>query len=282
VVAKSGTYYVEVTQGDGSYEAQLEVYRYGGEARKQTQTIFLDTDGQRLNTGVFYGRGVTTLSPLRSFLGKWGISRSREADVVKRIKATVQENVDGDLRRSGLSKYVSVKVLTSLDVKKDPYGKPGVSRVVVGGTIDQSGIFTIGISQSVDPGNYDREETSLVLLDILSGSPADWGDASLNYFLKPRSDRLAFVGHAVGNVISHEVGHLIGNWHTDDGDRIANLMDAGGQNFGLLFGVGKDGVGGTKDDVDVDFGKDRFQPDDGFTGTENTLARSVFGMSTRR
>ena len=45
VAAKSGTYYVEVTQGDGSYQAQLEVYRYGGAAKKQTQTIFLDTDG---------------------------------------------------------------------------------------------------------------------------------------------------------------------------------------------------------------------------------------------
>ena len=92
----------------------------------------------------------------------------------------------------------------------------------VGGTIEQSGVDTIGIAQSIDPGNYDREES----------------------------------GHAVGNVISHEVGHLIGNWHTDNTDRVANLMDAGGENFGLLFGVGKDGVGGTKDDPDVDFGKD--------------------------
>jgi hypothetical protein len=281
VVSRAGTYYVEVTQGDGSYEAQLEVYRYGGEARRQTQTIFLDTDGQRLNTGIFGGRGVTTLSPLRSFLGRWGISRAREADLIKRIKATVQENLDTDLRRSGLSKYVSVKVVTSRDTK-DPFGKAGVSRVVVGGTIQESGVPTIGIAQSIDPGNFDREETALVLLDVLSSSPGEYGPASLNSYLTSRSDRLAFVGHAVGNVISHEVGHFIGNWHTDNSDRVANLMDAGGENFALLFGVGRDGVGGTKDDPDVDFGQDRFEPDEGFTGTENTLARSVFGMSTRR
>ena len=281
VVARSGTHYVEVTQGDGAYEAQLEVYRYGGEAKKQTQTIYLDTNGQRLNTGIFGGRGVTTLSPLRSFLGKWGLSRSNEAALIKKIKSTVQENLDADLRRSGLSKYVSVKVVTSLD-GKDPYGRAGVSRVVVGGTIEESGVPTIGIAQSIDPGNFDREETALVLLDVLSSSPDEYGDASLNYWMTKRSNRLSFVGRAVGNVVSHEVGHFIGSWHTDNSDRIANLMDAGGENFGLLFGVGKDKVGGTKDDVDVDFGQDRFEPDEGFTGVENTLARSVFGMSTRR
>ena len=59
-------------------------------------------------------------------------------------------------------------------------------------------------------------------------------------------------------------------------------MDAGGENLGLLFGVGKDGVGGTKDDLDVDFRKDRFYPFEGFTGTEDTLGRSVWGISTRR
>jgi hypothetical protein len=281
VVARSGTYYVEVTQGNGAYQAQLEVYRYGGEAKKQTQTIYLDTNGQRLNTGIFGGRGVTTLSPLRAFLGRWGLARSQEVALIKKIKATVQENLDADLRRSGLSRYVSVKVVTSLD-GKDPYGRAGVSRVVVGGTIEESGVYTIGIAQSIDPGNYDREETALVLLDVLSSSPDEFGEASLNSWMTRRSNRLSFVGQAVGNVISHEVGHFIGNWHTDNSNSTANLMDAGGENFNLLFGVGKDRVGGTRDDVDVDFRKDRFEPDEGFTGIEDTLARSVFGMSTRR
>lgn len=281
VVARSGTYYVEVTDGDGAYKAQLEVYRYGGAAKKQTQVIYLDTDGQRINTGVFGGRGVTNLSPLRAFLGKWGLSRSQERALVKRIKAVVQENLDADLRRSGLSKYVSVKVVTSFD-GKDPYGKAGVSRVVVGGTIEESGIPTIGIAQSIDPGNYEREENALVLLDVLSGPRSEYGEATLNSYLTKKSNRLAFVGQAVGNVVAHEVGHFIGNWHTENSDHRANLMDAGGENFAMLFGVGRDGVGGTKDDVDVDFGRGPFEAQEGFTGIEDTLARSVFGMSTRR
>jgi hypothetical protein len=281
VVARSGVYFVEVTQGGGAYQAQLEVYRYGGEARKQTQTIYLDMDGERLNTGIFGGRGVTTLSPLRSFLGKWGITRGQERALVNRIKAVVQENLDADLRRSGLSRYVSVKVVTSLD-GRSPYGRAGVSRVVVGGTIQESGVYTIGIAQSIDPGNYDREETALVLLDVLSGTPDEYGEATLNSYLTRRSNRVGFVGQAIGNVVSHEVGHYIGNWHTDNTDARANLMDAGGENFDVLFGVGRDKVGGTRDDVDVDFGHGHFEPEEGFTGFEDTLARSTFGMSTRR
>jgi hypothetical protein len=238
-------------------------------------------DGERLNTGIFGGRGVTTLSPLRSFLGKWGITRGQERALVNRIKAVVQENLDADLRRSGLSRYVSVKVVTNLD-GRSPYGRAGVSRVVVGGTIQESGVYTIGIAQSIDPGNYDREETALVLLDVLSGTPDEYGEASLNSYLTRRSNRVGFVGQAIGNVVSHEVGHYIGNWHTDNSDASANLMDAGGENFDNLFGVGRDKVGGTRDDVDVDFGHGLFEPDEGFTGFEDTLARSTFGMSTRR
>jgi hypothetical protein len=55
-------------------------------------------------------------------------------------------------------------------------------------------------------------------------------------------------------------------------------MDQGG-NFPVLYGVGPDGVGGTADDDDVDFGEDVFNPLEGFTGLEDTLNRSVFGLT---
>ena len=47
-------------------------------------------------------------------------------------------------------------------------------------------------------------------------------------------------------------------------------MDQGG-NFPLLFGVGPDGIGGTADDTDVDFGEDVLNPNEGFAGPEDTL-----------
>lgn len=280
VVRRSGTHYVEITSGDGVYEAELEVYRYGGAARRQTQTIFLDMDGQRLNTGIFYGRGVTRLSPMRSFLGRWGLPRSAEKGLTERIRATVQENLVADLRKAGLSNSVDVRVVTSME-SPELYGRPGVTRVIVGGTIEESGVYTIGIAQSIDPGNYDREETGLLLLDSLS-EPGNKQEApySLNSYIGRGSNRAAFIGRALGNVVSHEVGHMIGNWHVDETNAQANIMDAGG-NFPLLFGVGRDGLGGTADDPDVDLGPDRFNIWEGFTGIEDTLSRSVWAMSSR-
>jgi hypothetical protein len=55
-------------------------------------------------------------------------------------------------------------------------------------------------------------------------------------------------------------------------------MDAGG-NFPLLFGVGADGIGGTADDPDVDFGLDTLNPGEGFTGLENTRTRVRWGLT---
>ncbi len=80
------------------------------------------------------------------------------------------------------------------------------------------------------------------------------------------------MGSAIGNVTAHEAGHFFGNWHVDQFNDRANLMDQGG-NFPLLYGVGPDNVGGTADDPDVDFGEDAFSAAEGFTGTEDTLSR---------
>jgi hypothetical protein len=148
------------------------------------------------------------------------------------------------------------------------------------GTIDESGVSTIGIAQSIDPGNFDTEESALVLLDLLSDPGGPDVPYSLNTYMTSASDRIAFVGQAVGNVTAHEAGHFFGNWHTDNSSPRVNLMDAGGENFQNLFGVGPDQVGGTADDVDVDFGDDAFEPEEGFVGIEDTLGRIVFGVTS--
>jgi hypothetical protein len=178
---------------------------------------------------------------------------------------------------SGLNKRFKLKILNSKD-DPDPWGQANVSRIVVGGTIAESGVSTIGISQSIDPGNFETEETALVLLDEVSqaAGPED----SFNTYIGPASDKIAFIGHALGNVVAHEGGHFFGNWHTDNGDATLNVMDSGGTNFDGLFGVGPDGIGGTADDVDVDFGDDAFSPSEGFVGTEDTLGRVAFGVTS--
>lgn len=284
VAGAKGTYYVEVTGGSGRYTATVEGYRYGGAKGKQTQTVFLDTDGARLNTNIFGGPGVRTFSPLKSFLSGWGLKAKDEKALVNRIKAVMRTQIQSDLVKSGLSPYVNVNVVASQDVK-DPWGKPGVTRVILGGTIDQLGFPTVGISEAIDPGNYDREKSALVLLDLLSaGKGTPYPATSLNTYMTAKSNRIAFVGQAVATVASHELGHLIGNWHTDTTNGVTNLMDEGGYAPAapLFFGVGKDKVGGTKDDKITLFVRDRFSLREGFTGVEDTKARSAWGLSSPR
>jgi hypothetical protein len=149
--------------------------------------------------------------------------------------------------------------------------------VIVGGTAAETGIGTIGIAQSIDAGNFGREETALMMLDELS-APAGpvW---SLNTYRGAGSDWVAFVGRAVGNVTSHEVGHMSGSWHTDRLNDVPGIMDPGGADDPtVMFAVGPDGLGGTADDPDLDFVEEVLSPSEGFTGVEDTLNRTAWAF----
>jgi hypothetical protein len=281
VTGTAGRYALAVTSGTGAYQVTLEVHRTEeAQAKDAVQTLFVDFDGARVNTNVFGGSGVVTLSPLSSFLARWGLTPADENALIDAIMATVEENVRADLAARGGNTRFAVRIRNSRD-NADTFGQPNTSRLVVGGTIAESGIDTIGIAQSIDPGNFGHEETALILLDVLSDPAGPAGDPSLNTYIKAGSDRIAFIGHAVGNVVSHEAGHFLGNFHVDQFDGSANLMDQGG-NFPVLYGVGPDGIGGTADDPDVDYGDNPFNPGEGFTGTEETLVRTAFGLTKGR
>ena len=204
VAARDGLHYVTVVGGgQGRYDITLEVYRPGPQRAGAIPTLFLDFDGQRVNTVPFGGPGVVKLSPLRAFLARWGIPSSQYDALQDRIVATVKENV----RRDFLARGTRVRVLNSRD-DADPFGQPYVSRLIVGGTVSESGINTIGIAQSIDPGNFDLEETALILLDHVSDPPDPdaLSDSSFNAYITPASDKLKFVGTALGNIVSHEDG----------------------------------------------------------------------------
>jgi hypothetical protein len=269
VAAEDGLHYVAVSDGAGAYGVTVETYRPALEGDPVTQTLFLDFNGARVNTVIWGGPGVRQLAPLRDFLPRWGMRPQALNPLIDAIIAEVQENVQADLVASGLADNFRIEIRNSRD-DGELFGGQNVSRIIVGGTIRQSGVPTIGVAQSIDPGNFATEESAVVLLDSLS---EERGPAfSLNTWLRRQSNRVPFVGQAVGNVVSHEAGHFFGDWHVDQFNGKANLMDQGGA-FRLMYGVGRDGVGGTADDPDVDFGPDRFNPDEGFTGLEDTLSR---------
>ncbi|WP_181773517.1 PPC domain-containing protein [Amycolatopsis pittospori] len=277
VAPKEGRYHLGVEAGEGAYDIKLEAFRPGTETapRGDVHTIFLDFDGARVNTSIYgMGGGIRDLSPLSAFLPRWRLTARDERALTDAIIATVKENLERDLIAKGTNPRFALRVLNSRD-HADPWGRPNVSRVVVGGTILESGIQTIGIAQSIDAGNFGKEETALVLLDEIS-SPAGpvW---SLNTYLGPGSDKIAFLGRAVGNITSHEAGHMSGSWHTSLANAVPGIMDPGGDPA-VMFAVGPDGRGGTADDPDLDLVEEELSPAEGFTGIEDTVNRSAWAF----
>ena len=290
VATVDGIHAIFVTDGIAEYEGELRVVRSGlaPERSRDQQIIFLDFDGATIS-GDTWGTGIdANLSPLSAFLAGWGLGPSDKDDVIDATIDAVIETLDHDLRvldgRNGNRDATNrgtefdVEVLNSRD-HGDRWGDPNVSRVVVGGTIDELQIPTIGIAQSIDPGNTETEETAVVLLDIMS-LPAGSTDASINsYGLADGVSKASFVGFVVGHITAHEIGHYIGNWHQETFNEVEAIMDAGGD-FPAIAGVGDDGVFGTADDTDPDFVEDIFNVFEGFNGVEDTAGRSVFGLST--
>ncbi|MDX3662776.1 hypothetical protein PV646_36210 [Streptomyces sp. ID05-26A] len=278
VAPKDGRYTVGAENGDGRYDVTVEAYRPGSELnqRPEVLTIFLDFDGARVNTRIFGSdpsAGNKDLSPLRKFLPGWGLSAADENAVIDGVVATTRENIEKDLAAKGTNKRFAVRILNSRD-HADPWGQKNVSRVVIGGSIAEAGIQTVGIAQSIDAGNFGKEETALVLLDILSAPAAQTG-TSLNRYITPASDKVTFIGRAIGNITAHEAGHMSGSWHQDQFNALDAIMDQGGNPKGM-FGVGPDAIGGTADDVDVDFHEDVLNPNEGFTGIEDSLNRTAW------
>ena len=280
VAEEAGWYSLQVSGGTGAYDVTLEGYRPGAQGdRGRTQTVLLDFAPGRVNAGTWGGPGVRTVSPFSAFVPQWGIARADARKVENRVVNVVRRNLQAELQAGGLNPDVNVEVLNAR-TSPELIGQENVSRIYVAGTIAETGISTIGIAQYIDPGNYGHQDEAIVLLDVLSAAagPA----SSLNTFMNASSDRVAFVSEAVGNVVAHEVGHTIGNYHTDNADEIGNMMDSGGANFATnLYGVGPDGIGGTADDDNVRFVTDTYAPVEGFTGLEGTLNVSAWAYSGR-
>lgn len=274
--------------GDGAYTLELRVARpaLDRESADAVQVLFLDFDGATFDANIFLPYlGTVTLSPLADFLGRWGLSAADEDRVVDAILRTVAENLSEDLRArgqngdfaaSGVPGEFDVEIRNSRD-DPDPWGEPNVSRILVGGTVDELGLRLLGIAESIDPGNFSTTETGVVLLDFLSAGAGD--PNSLNSFpLAPGASKVDLIGAGVGNIVSHEAGHLFGNFHTDrdfETGGTANVMDRIDL-VGLLVGPG--GVFGDADDQDVDFGPDAYSRFEPFAGTEETLQTISFGL----
>lgn len=282
VAGETGTHYIRVVNVDGGstpYELTAKVFRPPTDATPQPQILFIDFNGVAgLDTESLFGADFdpqadyssVTLSPLADFLAGWGLGPSDENAVIDAILGVIEENL------RSLEAVIESSpgwVLRNSRDHADPFGEPNVSRVIIGGTVVESGLQTIGIAESIDVGNFELAETALVLLDELSASLPNLN--SLNNF---GGSKIDVIGHGVGNIATHEIGHFIGNWHTDQFNSIPALQDQGGNLPGAV-GVGPDGNIGTGDDVDVDFVRDVFNFSEFFSGFEQQDDRAAWGIS---
>ena len=291
VIEEAGTYAIRVDGGStGAYTAEIRGFRATLESGSpgEVQTLFIDFDGATINAPALFGAGnnPAVLSPLSSFLAGWGLTAADEDAVIDAILDVIVENLSEDMRvkgfngdfdATGIPGEFDVEILNSRD-HADPFGQPNVSRLIVGGTIPEIGFGTIGIAESIDVGNFETAETGVTLLDLLS-APAP-NPNSLNTFpLDPGASIIDIIGAGVGNITAHEAGHFLGNFHTEQFVTAPNIMDQGG-NLANTVGVGSDGIFGTADDDDVDFGFDIYVPSEGFVGIEDTLDTVAFGCPT--
>ena len=267
-------------QGDvGPYTLELGAFRQVFEGTGNKQILFVDFDGEMLDASIFAAGGNpnATLSPLSAFLAGWGFAAMDENALIDGILASLEESITNDLAMLSNPAF-DVEIRNSRD-HADTFGTdPNVSRLIVGGTIAESGISTIGIAESIDPGNFGTGESALILLDLLS-APAS-NPNSLNQFaVDPGSTKLELVATGVGNITAHEAGHYLGNWHTENSaPSDPSIMDRGGNLAGSV-GVGADGIFGTGDDFDVDFTADTFAAAEGFTGTEHTGENTALALT---
>lgn len=266
----------------GNYSLELGVFRQILEDSDDKQILFIDFDGADIDTSIFSGGGggPSTLSPLSDFLANWGFAPSDEDVLIDAIIASVEESITADLSQQSNPSF-DVEIRNSRD-HADTFGiDPNVSRLIVGGTIAESGISTIGIAQSIDPGNFEPGESALILLDLLSapvGNPN-----SLNQFaISSGSSKINLVAIGLANITVHEAGHYLGNWHTENSSAGAgpSIMDRGGNLPGTV-GVGSDLTFGSDDDIDVDLIPDLFSFAEGFSGTEHTNEKTAFALSGR-
>lgn len=283
----------------GDYTLQIRACRPPAENEdlNATQIIFLDFDGATFNAAKTFAdpfaRNPAILSPMRDFLAGWELTPEDESDVVEAIVNVVQDRFDalrlaslnGNLPIDKIAGHFDVQILNSRD-HADPWGQPNVSRVIIGGTIDQLGIPTIGIAQSIDPGNFDREETAVVLLDLLSLPADDPLGAGNSINAIPRANNVTIldaIGLTVGNLVVHEAGHYLGNWHTDNMNVVPSIMDTGGREIAWMAGAGSDGILGTSDDQLVEFLPDDFDPFEVVAvGEQATDVNTAFALASGR
>ena len=298
VIATSGRYYLRVADGVGSYVLNLRVQRSTFEAEPigTQQTLYIDFDGaltraETLNlTALGVPAGTLRIPPLSRYMPQLGLTAADAPAVARNTMARVEQKMrtslaarsnNGFYGATGNPGEFNVRLVSSYD-SPDLWGQPNVSRVLVGGTQTEIGLDPgtglLGIAQSVDVGNFSREESGLVMVDILIADSMDPALVPIAGNVS-RSDLFA---ELLSMVIAHEAGHFLGGVHQDPNNLQYGIMDQF-YDPAIVSGAGRDGIFGNRDDEPLYFSVDEYSPTAGvpFGGGVNDSANMLaFGMST--
>jgi hypothetical protein len=192
--------------------------------------------------------------------------------VIDRIIQQVMDKVYTYVAGHSVSRNIGLEIRNSRD-QADEYGRnPYVSRVAVGlrkGAWPSFGAD--GIAQYIDVGNFNTHDEAVVTVDFMAPALA-------SFPIQAPLTALDALAVAIGDLTSHEFGHILGCYHTDQPsffEGAPNLMDPNGTTV-----LGPDFIFGSKDDVVREFGVDAYNRNEPFEGINDTLNTVAFGLST--
>ncbi|WP_010178323.1 T9SS type A sorting domain-containing protein [Aquimarina agarilytica] len=260
-----------------------------------------------------------TFQAFENYLENWGIVNTKQnrTDLANQIKNVVSENfqdiIESQINPNAntliVSDYGSPFLGTAIPKFLNKLNLP-FSRIIIGGSTEEVGFNTIGLAQTLDVGNFKLDDDAFVLLDDLSSQKAsdtDTGDdinildnddidiqfnqndlpdskeVSLNFIPIVENNIETFkqlIAVGVGNIAAHEIGHLLGNLHTNNSNDKLSIMDAGGNGVTTTVGISKKGGKfGDENTVDVDFVTDDYARNEVPLGINNTVINTAFALS---
>ncbi len=292
VVPEDGRYFLQIVPAStlGNYTVGLRVHRPIAEQLPigAQQILYVDFDGGFYPSTLFEPTSTPTLirldglqqsAPLLGLDIRDTAAQNELIDLtleeIERGLGTVATNGgNGDFNTTGVPGQYAVTVLNSRDHADPGFNNPLVSRIVVGGDVNQAGIDTIGLAQFADIGNFSLSDNAIVLVDqVLAAVSA--------FEFSNTSSILDGLGRYLGFVVAHEAGHLFGLEHTNGDNFIGSISDEGVGAFSpeVATGVGPDQIFGTVDDRLYGFVTDEFSVVEaelfGFQRSAEAIAHTV-------
>ncbi len=301
VIPEDGIYMLSVDGKIGGYTMELGVSRSGVEenANADRQVIFLNMSGATISPNVFYKKVFEdpddaverALSNLASFMPKWGLdeetqlrslSKKIKHDLTRKLRSEVsRKNINPDFGITILSDLGSPKrrdkIVRYLNHKNIPY-----SQVIIGGTRIELQRFVLGDATITDVGNFDLSDYGVVLLDILSEEFTESTQSINNIPLAEGVEKIDLVADVIASIAAHEIGHLLGSFHTDETNDTLSIMDLG-DGIASYVGVLEGDAYGDKENVKVSFIKDGYSERENFLiGSNETDANTAFGLTVSK